>query len=208
MGILLSYSCQTRMLTLSKLTLSSGIRISSVGDSTRPGSGKRTCASMSGKMKARLQSVASVRPAVFLPPAAGSPLRTVTFIRSCGLKSPAIIKPPSFGSTVNLTAGDSSMKAAAFARSTGEVVSIQMRPPPISEITPESRNSMISARFSLTDSPFSRPRGPASEGRPAARESSASFSDRPLTVSLIFLNAGPCVTEKFSGRFAVSFTSV
>ena len=189
------------MFTLSKLTLSSGILRESAGESTRPGLAKRTCASISGKMKARLQSAASVRPAAPLPPAEGSPFLTVTFILSCGLKSPAIAKPPSFGSTVNFTAGESSMKAA------GEVVSIQMRLPPISETAPESRSSMIIVRFSLAATAFSRPSGPASEGSPAARWSTASLSESPSVVSLILFEAGPCATEKFSGRFAASRTS-
>ena len=66
---------------------------------------------------------------------------------------------------------------------------------------------MIIVRFSLAATAFSRPSGPASEGSPAARWSTASLSESPSVVSLILFEAGPCATEKFSGRFAASRTS-
>ena len=79
--------------------------------------------------------------------------------------------------------GESSMKAAAFAKSTGAVVSIIIRPPSIEDSARASRSSMTSERLSSTETAFSRPSGPASEGSPAAIVS-MSFSARGASTDM------------------------
>ena len=98
------------------------------------------------------------------------------------------------------------MKEAALAKSTGAVVSIIMRPPSIEDSARAPRSSMTSERFSSADTAFSRPSGPASEGRPAAI-ARKSFSARGASTDIRIFLETVWLSANFRSPPFSSFTS-